>query len=131
MEENNRKNQEEQKGKERIKRVKPQRNQKTKDTRDNSQKQSKKVYRKGGRKRNRPNPLTKDIKEALKLNRVSDDNRMHPYKQISVGNKGKLRFTPLGGLGEIGGNIAVLEDDESAIIIDVGMSFSRWDNAWE
>jgi ribonuclease J len=123
MEENNRKNQEEQKGKERVKRVKPQRNQKTKDTRDNSQKQSKKVYRKGGRKRNRPNPLTKDIKEALKLNRVSDDNRMHPYKQISVGNKGKLRFTPLGGLGEIGGNIAVLEDDESAIIIDVGMSF--------
>jgi len=86
MEENNRKNQEEQKGKERVKRVKPQRNQKTKDTRDNSQKQSKKVYRKGGRKRNRPNPLTKDIKEALKLNRVSDDNRMHPYKQISVGN---------------------------------------------
>jgi ribonuclease J len=123
MEENNRKNQEEQKGKERVKRVKLQRNQKTKDTRDNSQKQSKKVYRKGGRKRNRPNPLTKDIKEALKLNRVSDDNRMHPYKQISVGNKGKLRFTPLGGLGEIGGNIAVLEDDESAIIIDVGMSF--------
>ncbi len=75
--------------------------------------------------RNRPKvPVTKRIlKRLLKLNRVSDDNRMHPYKQISVGNKGKLRFTPLGGLGEIGGNIAVLEDDESAIIIDVGMSF--------
>ncbi len=37
--------------------------------------------------------------------------------------QGKLRFTPLGGLGEIGGNIAVLETEESAIIIDVGMSF--------
>ncbi len=55
---------------------------------------------------------------------------MHPYKQISVGNKGKLRFTPLGGLGEIGGNIAVLEDDESAIIIDVGMRFSPMRHAW-
>ena len=48
---------------------------------------------------------------------------MHPYRQININNKSKIRFTPLGGLGEIGGNIAVLEDDESAIIIDVGMSF--------
>jgi len=48
---------------------------------------------------------------------------MQPYKQININNKNKIRFTPLGGLGEIGGNIAVLEDDESAIIIDVGMSF--------
>jgi len=48
---------------------------------------------------------------------------MHPYRQINLNNKNKIRFTPLGGLGEIGGNIAVLEDDESAIIIDVGMSF--------
>jgi len=48
---------------------------------------------------------------------------MHPYRQININNRNKIRFTPLGGLGEIGGNIAVLEDDESAIIIDVGMSF--------
>jgi ribonuclease J len=34
-----------------------------------------------------------------------------------------VRFTPLGGLGEIGGNIAILETETTAIIIDVGMSF--------
>ncbi len=36
---------------------------------------------------------------------------------------GKVKITPLGGLGEIGGNIMVMETNTSAIIIDVGMSF--------
>jgi ribonuclease J len=48
---------------------------------------------------------------------------MNPWRLIDTNKKGKLRFTPLGGLGEIGGNIAVLETEDSAIIIDVGMSF--------
>ncbi len=48
---------------------------------------------------------------------------MHPWKQIDLSSKGKVRFTPLGGLGEIGGNMAVLETENSALIIDVGMSF--------
>ena len=48
---------------------------------------------------------------------------MNPWKQIDVSSRGRLRFTPLGGLGEIGGNIAVLESEKDAIIIDVGMSF--------
>ena len=48
---------------------------------------------------------------------------MQPWKKIDLGNKNKVRFTPLGGLGEIGGNMAVLETETSAIIIDVGMSF--------
>lgn len=68
-------------------------------------------------------PLTGDIKEALKQNKIVNEARMNPWKQIDIANKHKIRFTPLGGLGEIGGNMAVLEDDESAIIIDVGMSF--------
>ncbi|NPA27695.1 MAG: ribonuclease J [Epsilonproteobacteria bacterium] len=46
---------------------------------------------------------------------------MEPWRKINT--TGKVRFTPLGGLGEIGGNIAVLETENSAIIIDVGMSF--------
>ncbi|WP_457749543.1 ribonuclease J, partial [Sulfurimonas sp.] len=33
------------------------------------------------------------------------------------------RVTPLGGLGEIGGNIMVFETDKEAILVDVGMSF--------
>ncbi len=49
--------------------------------------------------------------------------QMNPWKQIDMSSKGKVRFTPLGGLGEIGGNMAVLETEKTAIIIDVGMSF--------
>jgi len=48
---------------------------------------------------------------------------MNPWKNIDMSAKGKIRFTPLGGLGEIGGNMAVLETETTAIIIDVGMSF--------
>ena len=48
---------------------------------------------------------------------------LRPWRQIDITGKERVRFTPLGGLGEIGGNIAVLETENSAIIIDVGMSF--------
>ena len=79
--------------------------------------------RNGKRSKNGISPLTNDIKEAIKANNIVNDARMNPWRQIDITNKNKIRFTPLGGLGEIGGNIAVIEDDESAIIIDVGMSF--------
>jgi len=79
--------------------------------------------RNGKRSKNGILPLTNDIKEAIKANNIVNDARMNPWRQIDITNKNKIRFTPLGGLGEIGGNIAVIEDDESAIIIDVGMSF--------
>ncbi|ADV45333.1 ribonuclease J [Nitratifractor salsuginis] len=64
-----------------------------------------------------------DMKAAILENERVQQERMNPWKQIDMGAKGKLRFTPLGGLGEIGGNIAVLETEKDAIIIDVGMSF--------
>jgi ribonuclease J len=80
--------------------------------------------KKGGKKnRNAMGPLTTNIKDALKKNREANDARMNPWRQIDISNKSKIRFTPLGGLGEIGGNIAVLEDEDTAIVIDVGMSF--------
>lgn len=79
----------------------------------------------GGRGRRKPvaGPLSEEIKASLKENEAVNDARMNPWKQIDVSNTHKVRFTPLGGLGEIGGNMAVMEDDESAFIIDVGMSF--------
>jgi ribonuclease J len=77
----------------------------------------------GKRNKNAIGPLRDDIKKALKKNQLASEARMNPWRQIDVSNKSKIRFTPLGGLGEIGGNIAVLEDEDSAIIIDVGMSF--------
>ena len=64
-----------------------------------------------------------DMRAAIIENERIQQERMNPWKQIDINAKGKLRFTPLGGLGEIGGNIAVLESENSAIIIDVGMSF--------
>jgi len=59
----------------------------------------------------------------MEENRRVQEARMAPWKQIDISSKGKVRFTPLGGLGEIGGNMAVLETESTAIIIDVGMSF--------
>jgi len=76
-----------------------------------------------GRKKQVAGPLSDAMKASLKENEEANDLRMNPWKQIDVGNQNKVRFTPLGGLGEIGGNMAVMEDDESAFVIDVGMSF--------
>ena len=70
-----------------------------------------------------PGPMSEEMKASLKENEEANDLRMNPWKQIDVGNQNKIRFTPLGGLGEIGGNMAVMEDEDSAFIIDVGMSF--------
>jgi ribonuclease J len=63
------------------------------------------------------------MRASLLENDEVQEARMNPWRQLNMEAKGKLRFTPLGGLGEIGGNIAVLESEDSAIIIDVGMSF--------
>ncbi|MBD3794984.1 MAG: ribonuclease J [Epsilonproteobacteria bacterium] len=66
--------------------------------------------------------VTNDIKDVLKANDIVTLDRMQPWRNHELNDK-KVRFTPLGGLGEIGGNMAVLETEDSAIIIDVGMSF--------
>jgi ribonuclease J len=63
-----------------------------------------------------------ELKQSIIDNEKVQQERMEPWKKINLAG-GKVRFTPLGGLGEIGGNIAVLETESSAIIIDVGMSF--------
>ena len=63
------------------------------------------------------------MRASLEKNAQVKDATMNPWKQIDMSAQGKIRFTPLGGLGEIGGNMAVLETETTAIIIDVGMSF--------
>jgi ribonuclease J len=91
----------------------------------NNPKNKKPNHNKGGRrsKRHIPGPMSEAIKASLAENEAVNDIRMNPWKQIDVQNNHKIRFTPLGGLGEIGGNMAVMEDDETAFVIDVGMSF--------
>ncbi|HHW4625545.1 TPA: ribonuclease J [Campylobacter coli] len=80
------------------------------------------------RNRNLPSKLTGnedwqiDLAECIEANRISHENRLHPLK-YNNSSEHKIRITPLGGLGEIGGNISVFETNKDAIIVDIGMSF--------
>jgi len=89
----------------------------------NSRQKQNNGNRNRGRKKQIPTNVSEDMRKCLIDNDRVQQERMTPWKQIDMGSKGKIRFTPLGGLGEIGGNIAVMETENSAFIIDVGMSF--------
>ena len=78
---------------------------------------------KGRSKRKNVTTVNDVMRASLEENARVKDATMNPWKKIDMASKGKIRFTPLGGLGEIGGNMAVLETETTAIIIDVGMSF--------
>lgn len=64
----------------------------------------------------------KAMKDAIEANKAIHDLRLHPLKYLNTSND-KIKITPLGGLGEIGGNMTIIESKNDAIIIDVGMSF--------
>ncbi|EJK6689383.1 ribonuclease J [Campylobacter coli] len=80
------------------------------------------------RNRNLPSKLTGNedwqiaLAECIEANRISHENRLYPLK-YNNSSEHKIRITPLGGLGEIGGNISVFETNKDAIIVDIGMSF--------
>ncbi|UFH59241.1 ribonuclease J [Sulfurovum mangrovi] len=74
-------------------------------------------------KRRNTTTVSPEMRASIDENMKLQQQRMQPWKRMDLGNKSKVRFTPLGGLGEIGGNMAVLETETTAIIIDVGMSF--------
>lgn len=71
--------------------------------------------------------LHKDLKKIVDLNSKSYKNALNPHYKLDLQTKEKIRITPLGGLGEIGGNITVIESQDSAIVIDAGMSFPESD----
>ena len=103
---------------------KPNPNQKKPNNRKPNPNQKKAYNGKGkGKRKNTPTSVSDDMRISIDKNKVIQEDRMRPWKQIDIASKGKVRFTPLGGLGEIGGNIAVLETETTAIVIDVGMSF--------
>lgn len=87
-----------------------------------------KLRKKKKKNRNLPSKLTGNedwqiaLAECIEANRVSHENRLHPLK-YNNSSEHKVRITPLGGLGEIGGNISVFETNKDAIIVDIGMSF--------
>jgi ribonuclease J len=80
---------------------------------------------KRGNSRNRrgSTPVDKNLLDFVKKNQEVHKNRLNPHYKIDLDVKAKIRITPLGGLGEIGGNITVFETENEAILVDVGMSF--------
>ena len=68
-------------------------------------------------------PWQKEIKKTIEANLRVQKTRLQTYNKLNLNTNAKVKITPLGGLGEIGGNITVIETNKSAIIIDVGMSF--------
>ncbi|MDX1295417.1 MAG: ribonuclease J, partial [Sulfurimonadaceae bacterium] len=76
-----------------------------------------------GRRRNAPAPTDKALLESVQKNHEIQKERLNPHYKLDLSSNEKVRITPLGGLGEIGGNITVFETEKEAILIDVGMSF--------
>lgn len=87
-----------------------------------SKKKSKKAKRNLPAKLNGNEPWQQDIASAMKANEAAHELILEPLKYLNS-SEHKIRITPLGGLGEIGGNMTVFETDTSAIIVDIGMSF--------
>jgi ribonuclease J len=70
-----------------------------------------------------PAPVDEQLKSFVVKNQEAQKQRLNPHYKLDLNSKSKIRITPLGGLGEIGGNITVFETEKEAILIDVGMSF--------
>lgn len=64
-----------------------------------------------------------DLKKAYLINEKIHKDRLNPHYKLNLNTSAKLKITPLGGLNEIGGNMMVVETENEAIIVDVGMSF--------
>ena len=78
----------------------------------------------GGRGRRRQStPVDENLKKFVAMNQEGHKQRLNPHFKLDLNSKDKIRITPLGGLGEIGGNITVFETQKEAILVDVGMSF--------
>lgn len=83
--------------------------------------------RNGKPRRANTGPVDKMLRENVERNNKIHRDRLNPHYKLDLNSKAKIRITPLGGLDEIGGNICVIETEEEAIIIDVGMSFPSED----
>ena len=101
-------------------------------SKNNQQKNQQKNYKKNSLSQNKKADSKnfvwfKDLNKAFDENEKIQKARLNCFNKIDTNTKGWVKFTPLGGLDEIGGNCAVLETQNSAIIIDCGMSFPNED----
>lgn len=88
-----------------------------------AQKPDNKNKNRNNRNRRQPAPTDENLKTFVVKNQEAHKQRLNPHYKLDLNSNAKVRITPLGGLGEIGGNIAVFETEKEAILIDVGMSF--------
>ena len=72
-------------------------------------------------------PWHDDLKKSIEENEIIHKERLSAHDKLNLNTKAWVRVTPLGGLGEIGGNFTIFETENSAIIIDIGMSFPTED----
>jgi ribonuclease J len=70
-----------------------------------------------------PKSFMSKLKKSVDFNDKIQKNRLNPHYKLNLNSNSKIKVIPLGGLGEIGGNITVFETEKQAIIVDVGMSF--------
>ena len=73
--------------------------------------------------RRQSTPVDENLRAFVEINQEAHKQRLNPHYKLDLNSKEKIRITPLGGLGEIGGNITVFETQNEAILVDVGMSF--------
>ncbi len=73
--------------------------------------------------RRQSTPTDENLKLFVTKNQEAHKQRLNPHYKLDLSCTEKIRITPLGGLGEIGGNITVFETEKEAILVDVGMSF--------
>lgn len=73
--------------------------------------------------RRQSTPPDENLKTFVQKNQEIHKKRLNPHFKLDLNCNEKIRVTPLGGLGEIGGNITVFETQKEAILVDVGMSF--------
>ncbi|MDT8338057.1 MAG: ribonuclease J [Sulfurimonas sp.] len=73
--------------------------------------------------RRQSTPINDNLKAFVEINQEAHKQRLNPHYKLDLNSNEKIRITPLGGLGEIGGNIMVIETEKEAILVDVGMSF--------
>jgi ribonuclease J len=67
------------------------------------------------------------LKPFVEKNQKMHHRRLNSFHRLDFTTNSKIRVTPLGGLGEIGGNITVFETENEAIVVDVGLSFPNED----
>ncbi|MCX6052941.1 MAG: ribonuclease J [Campylobacterales bacterium] len=89
----------------------------------NANKNKNKSSGNSNRNRRQVTPIDENLKLFVTKNQEAHKQRLNPHYKLDLNSNAKIRITPLGGLGEIGGNITVFETEKEAILVDVGMSF--------